>query len=41
MLGVSEHRMFLEPDPDKIKALADVEAPKSKTEVRAFLGMIR
>ena len=39
--GVSENGVYLESDPEKIKALAEVEAPKSKTEVRAFLRMIR
>ena len=39
--GVSENGVYLEPDPDKIKSLADVQILDSKTEFRAFLGLIR
>ena len=29
------------PDPGRLKAIEDLPAPRSKTDVRAFLGMAR
>ena len=29
------------PDPSRVKAIADLPAPKTKTDIRAFLGMAR
>ena len=31
----------IRPGPSRLKAIADIAAPKTKTEVRAFLGMTR
>ena len=36
-----EGEVRIRPDPSRLKAIADISAPKSKTEVRAFLGMTR
>ena len=36
-----EEEVRIMPDPGRIKAITDLAAPKSKTEVRAFLGMTR
>ena len=41
IVGVSEDGVYLEQDPEKIVSLADIEVPRSKTEVKAFLGLIR
>ena len=39
--GANEEGVYMSPDPEKISALAEVQPPSSKTEVRAFLGLIR
>ena len=33
--------MEIQPDPQRLEAIAQVEPPKNKTNVRAFLGMVR
>ena len=40
-MGADDSGVYVIPDGEKIKTLADVKAPTFKTEVRAFLGLIR
>ena len=39
-LGEVVSREGVQPDPQKIKALTDMPAPKNKKELQAFLGII-
>ena len=39
--GADESGGYVIPDKEKIKSIADIKAPTSKTEVIAFLGLIR
>ena len=36
-----EGKVRIMPDPGRLKAIADLPAPRTKTDVRAFLGMAR
>ena len=35
-----EEGVYVQPNPEKISALSNVQPPQSKTEVRSFLGLI-
>ena len=36
-----EGKVRIMPDPHRLQAIADIQSPKNKSEVRAFLGMTR
>ena len=41
LLGYTVSERGIEVDPDKIKAILDIFAPKTKKEVKGFLGRLQ
>ena len=41
LLGYTVSERGIEVDPDKIKAILDIFAPKTKKEVKGFLGKLQ